>query len=288
MAFDVPQLQEIGLLDTELFLRPVKDLQGKYLHPDQVLRVAGFTRIADTPAVLSDLQGPRENWPIVLNSDQCYKIMEACWAQWKAHDVFPYDVARCPEPYKEHVLPSVVKESMVRIHISYASREDLDYILRLHDGVELAKEVGARGEQIPVRQWDRMLEDIQRSPIETRLCRYEGCNERVVTTVQAARNAIKVYGLIPEDNRFASAFFRTHTLCVRHAQQRDERLAAKRASKGPAPQQDRGRGGKRGRRPRRDQPLASTIQNRVGDDVVNQARAHLAAPEPPSEDLQQE
>lgn len=245
MGFTVEQLQELGFLDEQVFIRSVKDRQGKFLRPDQILRVAGFTRIADVPAVLSDLQSEREDWPIVLGADECYKIMEACWTQWKAHDVFPFDTARCPEPYAEHELPSVVKESMVRIHISYSSREDLAYILRLHSGEELAKEMGPRGEKVPIRQWDRMLQDIQRSPIETRLCRFKGCNERVVTTVSAARNAIRVYGLIPEDNRFASAFFRTHTLCIRHAQVRDERLAAKRSGQGasPAPQRPRRRGG---------------------------------------------
>lgn len=268
MGFTVEQLQELGFLDKQGFICPVKDRQGKFLHPDQILRVAGFTRIADVPAVLSDLQGPREDWPIVLGADECYKIMEACWAQWREHNVFPFDTARCPESYAEHELPSVAKASMVRIHISYASREDLQYILRLHSGEELAKEVGPRGKDIPVKQWDRMLQDIQRSPIETRLCRFKGCNEKVVTDVSAARNAIKVYGLIPEDNRFASAFFRTHTLCIRHAQVRDERLAAKRsgqnASQGP---QRRRRGGV----PNRG-PLAAPIGDHLDFETAKRLR----------------
>jgi hypothetical protein len=272
MGFTVEQLQELGLLDENLFVRPLKDLQGKFLRPDQELRVAGFTRIADVGSVLRDLQGDREDWPIVLKPDQCYPFTAACWVQWREHNVFPHDTARCPEPHKDHILPSVVKESMVRIHIPYDSREDLQHILRLFSGEELALEVGPRGESVPARQWDRMLQDIQRSPIETRLCRFRGCNEKVVTTVAAARNAIKVYGLIPADNRFASAFFRTHTLCVRHAQDRDERLAAKRAARDPSDNNDSGGGKGRGRRrrPRRENnqysdpgPLAPPVQEHL-------------------------
>jgi hypothetical protein len=227
----------MGLLDLEKFLRPVKDRQGKFLRPDQCLRVAGFTRIADVPSVLTDLQGPREEWPIVLTGDDCYAIMEACWVQWREHGVFPYDTARCPEPHKDHVLPSVVKASMVRKHLPTDTREDLAYLIRLHDGAELEKDVGPRGDPIPAREWDRMLRDIQRSPVETRLCRRTGCNEKVVTTVRAARNSIRVYNLIPEKGQFSGAFFRAHTLCMQHAEARDDRLTAKRSTRDKRPKQ---------------------------------------------------
>lgn len=230
-----------GFLTEDIWVVPLRTTDGEVLTPRQALRVYGHTKRASLPDGLGELCDPSmEARPVHVVPDDAYAFTAAMDAQWREHDVFPYDTAQVPEKYDSLRMPAVVKRAMDRVLLPFNTKEDLLNLVRRY-----------RGDFDDCTKDAQAMWALHKQHVIRRVCGEDTCNELVAMSLRAAVVYIEKYGLLPEEtlkefglktDGYAyrpSKRFRPHSLCTKCADRQQEGRQRAQGCDAPAKEQPR-------------------------------------------------